>query len=282
VRNDTHDYFPQIALQLTAPDSGILYYIYSEGNQAPYEVKLGKKDVQVPSLLSGHITENMSWDKNIYITGDVVVDSGVTLTIEPGVSVYFMAQDDQKAPEGEDTTKPEVIVYGSLIADSSEFIIAGQQYWKIDNLDVGYVEFTDCLISHEADLLSSPPPQIPQASPSPSIAGVSEVEDMEAPKVFRFYANYPNPFAKSTIISYQLPVKSKVSLKVYDVTGRLVEVLIDEDKKAGDYRLNWAVDDALSSGVYFMKFSALGVTGEGYKSDKKLVILQKEKGCEIK
>jgi hypothetical protein len=274
-------YYPQIAFQpTTGGTAGYLYYVYTEGNSAPYEIKHGKFSIDFLKFFTGNIAENTSWDTDIYISGDVVVDSGVTLTIEPGVSVYFMAQDDQKASEGEDTTTPEVIVYGTLIADSSLFVIAGTQYWKIDNLDIGNVTLSDCIISHEGDLLSSPVPQIPQATPSASVADVSDAEAMEAPREFRFYANYPNPFAKSTIICYQLPVKSKVSLKVYDVTGRLVEVLIDEDKKAGDYKMNWAVDDALSSGVYFMNFSAFGVTGEEYKSDKKLVILQK--GGEIK
>jgi hypothetical protein len=108
--------------------------------------------------------------------------------------------------------------------------------------------------------------------PSPSILDVSDAEAMEAPKVFKFYANYPNPFAKSTIISYQLPVKSKVSLKVYDVTGRLVRVLIDEDKKAGDYKLSWDAK-SLTSGIYFMKFSA-SCSERDYKEVKKLILVK--------
>lgn len=69
--------------------------------------------------ISGHITENTEWDADVNITGDVWVDSGVTLTIKPGVTVYFAPnQDDQKS--GLDTNRCELIVNGSLVAIGTE------------------------------------------------------------------------------------------------------------------------------------------------------------------
>jgi photosystem II stability/assembly factor-like uncharacterized protein len=71
--------------------------------------------------------------------------------------------------------------------------------------------------------------------------------------------NYPNPFNPETIISYQLPFTSKVTLKVYDLLGNEIETLVNEDKPAGAYEINWnpvSTSGGLPSGVYFYKIQA--------------------------
>ncbi len=74
-------------------------------------------------------------------------------------------------------------------------------------------------------------------------------------KEFRLEQNYPNPFNPATIISYQLPVSSEVSLKIYDLLGREVATLVNARQAAGRYdvRFNAA---SLASGVYFYRLSA--------------------------
>ncbi len=82
--------------------------------------------------------------------------------------------------------------------------------------------------------------------------------------------NYPNPFNPSTVISYQLPVNSLVSLKVYDAIGREVATLVNEVKEAGSYDVQLSMNSyQLSSGVYFYK-----LTAGKYSAVKKLVLMK--------
>lgn len=65
----------------------------------------------------------------------------------------------------------------------------------------------------------------------------------------------PNPFTKLTTIRYTVPVSGKVSLKLYNATGRLIETLLDEHRNAGSYTLkieNWKLK--ISRGIYFLKY----------------------------
>jgi hypothetical protein len=62
--------------------------------------------------------------------------------------------------------------------------------------------------------------------------------------------NFPNPFNPTTTISFQLPLTSKVSLKVYDILGNEVATLVNEEKPAGSYEVEFSAGK-LSSGIYF-------------------------------
>ena len=69
------------------------------------------------------------------------------------------------------------------------------------------------------------------------------------------YQNYPNPFNPSTKISWQSPVSSHQTLKIYDVLGNEVATLVNEYRNAGSYEVDFNAS-ALSSGVYFYKLQA--------------------------
>ena len=77
---------------------------------------------------------------------------------------------------------------------------------------------------------------------------------------FTLEQNYPNPFNPVTNISFTLKKDSRVSLKVYDVSGKIIENLIDGYKSAGKYKITFDVSRRtnLSSGIYFYKLSAEG------------------------
>ncbi|HED37051.1 MAG TPA: T9SS type A sorting domain-containing protein [Ignavibacteria bacterium] len=84
---------------------------------------------------------------------------------------------------------------------------------------------------------------------------------------FNLEQNYPNPFNPSTIISFQIPTLSKVSLKVFDVLGREVRTLVNEEKPAGKYKIKFD-DSKLGSGVYFYRI----VAGSFIRTKKMLLL----------
>jgi aminopeptidase N len=81
------------------------------------------------------------------------------------------------------------------------------------------------------------------------------VDGEERPLAFELGQNYPNPFNPSTTVEFQVPVKSHVTLTLYDVLGRLVRTVVDETREAG---LHTVVLDgrSLASGVYLYRLSA--------------------------
>ncbi len=75
------------------------------------------------------------------------------------------------------------------------------------------------------------------------------------PLTFALEQNYPNPFNPSTTIGYQIPKQGMVSLKVYDVVGRLVRTLVNQVQGAGSYKVRFDAA-TLASGVYFYRLQA--------------------------
>jgi hypothetical protein len=92
--------------------------------------------------------------------------------------------------------------------------------------------------------------------------------DAGLPKVFALEQNYPNPFNPTTVISYQLPVASEVSLKVYDVLGKEVMTLVNGRQAAGAYNYTLNASN-LSSGVYFYRLRA-----GNFVSTKKMMLVK--------
>ncbi len=77
---------------------------------------------------------------------------------------------------------------------------------------------------------------------------------------FRLDPAYPNPFNPVTTIGFAVPESRQVSLKIYDVAGRLVKVLLDEHREAGRHEVQWrgrdGADRTVAAGVYFYRLEA--------------------------
>jgi hypothetical protein len=90
----------------------------------------------------------------------------------------------------------------------------------------------------------------------------------EIPKNYLLMQNYPNPFNPSTIIGYQVPKNTYVTLIVYDINGREASRLVDEYKQAGIYSIIFN-SAGLASGVYFYKLNT-----DEFSETKKMLIVK--------
>lgn len=90
----------------------------------------------------------------------------------------------------------------------------------------------------------------------------------EIPKTYSLSQNYPNPFNPSTLINYALPKAGNVELRIYDLQGREVAMLVNGFKQAGNYSVEFKADN-FASGVYFYKLKAGDFT-----STKKMLLVK--------
>ena len=80
--------------------------------------------------------------------------------------------------------------------------------------------------------------------------------------------NYPNPFNPTTTINYSVPKTSFVTIKVYDMLGKEVTTLVNEEQKPGNYNVEFSANK-LASGIYFY-----GMQAGGFVETKKLIVLK--------
>ncbi len=99
------------------------------------------------------------------------------------------------------------------------------------------------------------------------VTGVKEISYVTVSN-FSLYQNYPNPFNPTTTIKYSVPQNDFVNLTIYDILGKAIKTLVNEEKPAGEYEVNFDASN-LSSGVYLYKLQ----TGS-YTQVKKLMLLK--------
>ncbi len=138
-----------------------------------------------------------------------------------------------------------------LPAANGDLIFAGHsELTDNDSTDV-YVVRTD-------SMLNFPP------------IGIINYENI-IPKLFKLNPAYPNPFNPETVLRFEIPKSTRVMLSLYDVTGRLIDILLNENKLAGTYHYKFSSQNLdLSSGVYFITLQA----GPGFIQTQKLVLMK--------
>lgn len=99
---------------------------------------------------------------------------------------------------------------------------------------------------------------------------ISELDGSKSslPDHYKLEQNYPNPFNPSTTISFDLPVESKVILKIFNAIGQQVAELVNENLAAGRYSFQWNAKNQ-TSGVYFYKLET-----DSYSAMKKMILLK--------
>lgn len=113
---------------------------------------------------------------------------------------------------------------------------------------------------------------------SQNYSNVVSVEVNIKPENFSLSQNYPNPFNPSTKIKFTVPGNAEthhgVSLKVYDILGNEIATLVNEEKPAGIYEVEFNSDN-LSSGIYFYHYEAYDISGNKLYSELRKMLLLK-------
>ena len=92
-------------------------------------------------------------------------------------------------------------------------------------------------------------------------------------KDFRLEQNYPNPFNMSTVVRYSIPEEADVMIKVFDITGREIETLVNTKQNAGTHSVGFG-NTELSSGTYFYRLIAKSANGNTTMETKKMIVMK--------
>ncbi len=148
-------------------------------------------------------------------------------------------------------------------ASTSSFPYTGTWYDYLSGNEVNITSTPISLAPGEFHIYTS------KQLPVPDTAVVTDIKENNfSVKTFNLYQNYPNPFNPSTTINYQIPKSSFVTLKIYDVLGREVANLVNNEKQAGQYNVTFNASK-FSSGIYFYRLQA----GD-FISTKKMILMK--------
>lgn len=109
--------------------------------------------------------------------------------------------------------------------------------------------------------------------------GVESKEDqMTGPEDFSIAQNYPNPFNSSTTIQFGIRERATVRLFIYDITGRLINTLVNEAREPGYYTVGWDgmdfIGKPVASGIYFSRFDVITQDKRLHKKVRKMILIR--------
>lgn len=193
------------------------------------------------------------WNRSAWAVPDVAAPSPSEL------KVYYFGDFDPLTVPGVET---ETATAGSggitKISDMVEdFSYSANLISKSDGLRIGALHWNDEDFDREASL----------AAVKAAYLGTSSVQKVADAKQFEL-KNQPNPFSNATLISYHLPENTQVRLAVYDLTGKLVQTLVNTTQMAGAHNVEFTPNN-VSSGIYIYQLQT-----EKYIASKQLVILK--------
>ena len=209
-------------------------------------------DYELDAPLKWHMPPfNNDWMSSVFASLDPVAIESVgydflrsEFTIERGAGTYVQMEgvDDYLHQAADSANWPEGVVY----KPSGERIgsLGVHEHWN----DAEHMQYTRNLGTGDGI-------ELIKASPSVNV----EEENNQLPGKFVLYQNYPNPFNPSTVISFDIAKDENVNLSVYDASGKLVKVLINNEfRRAGNYQVNFNAasmgnKSGISSGIYYYR-----------------------------
>ena len=278
------------AIANTSLDDGVLFRIIGQGVAAQRLVASGEWVGSLTSLQAGKgywmvstdyvetFEYNMpdlsrSFEKNELIIPDIPNE----FKYEQSTAQAFYFVDDIELND-----RP--IEIGDLILTYSNDIIVGARYWTGEMIDVpamgndfydntiGYLEEGDIpefkIYRHSSgELVDVYASDIPEWNDF-GMYNIGTLTDNIVPSEVSLNNAYPNPFNPLTKITYSIPDEMNVNIKIYDISGRLVNELLDSQMSAGSHEINWdATENA--SGIYFLR---MVVNNKSYS--QKLILIK--------
>ena len=224
--------------------------------------------------------------KSKELLNSTIVDAIVTMLIDSGTIVWtnkFYGSDNLGASPSQMITDAQGNIYicgfenltgGTTNGCTIKYDINGSLLWNI-SYDAGANlndKFNSITLDNNNDILVTGQTFTSVANSNYVTVkygnistGISSNTDIV--KDFYLFQNYPNPFNPTTIIKYQLPNTSHVSLEVYDVLGNEIVILVNEERPAGTYEIQFDASN-LSSGTYFYKLKA----AEFFETNKMILL----------
>jgi len=155
------------------------------------------------------------------------------------------------------------------LASSSPCIEAGKD--SIEVSDVWYY-------APDHDLIGNPRPMPVEARPDMGAwetdyhTSIDSDREVSIPASYKLSQNYPNPFNPMTTIDYSVVTRSQVTISIYSILGREINTILNEEKSAGNYSIQWNGEDSegnrVASGIYFYQIKA----GDFINSKKMLML----------
>jgi len=105
------------------------------------------------------------------------------------------------------------------------------------------------------------------------LASVDDLDPNGVPREFRFLQNHPNPFNSSTVLSFELPKKSQVTLRIMNILGQTISVIVNKSLPAGRHDVAWNGLDSRGNEVVSSVYFAL-LEAETYRAIKKLIMIK--------
>jgi hypothetical protein len=238
-------------------DCGVRNWRFADSIQVIGNIPGGPTDINVcvtpsPRMGFGRIAGNV--DRNHGNLSAIIP--------EPAVTVYAVS-----------TSTNQVVGYDVTETDGS---------YSIENVPEGTYNI---VVDKEGYTTSTTPTATVDESNNYEATGQSVTLDPEPlsvnytvnnlPAVYQLYPNYPNPFNPSTLIKFDLPKSSNVSLKVYNLLGQEVTVLMNSPLEAGTHSVRWNAQQN-GTGIYFIKIVAKPVDGSSpvFSQVRKMVLMK--------
>jgi len=224
--------------------------INDDADENPYDIQVNGNGMPLKAIVLVSFSAEVS-QAGVYITWTTETEAN-----NAGFNIYRSQQEDGEyikindtiiTAQGDDTTGAEY-----SLTDMPEQ--SGTYYYKLQDVNInGQTRFHGPI----------------------QVAGVTSVEDESAinPGKYQLFQNHPNPFNPNTEIRFTIPNAGHVSIKIYDMNGKLVKNLVSEQKAAGVYSISWDGQDKngfkVTSGVYFYRINA----GE-FTMSKKMILMK--------